>query len=67
MSSSQQARNKQLHKLIDQLEDQIERLKTENANLRDLIPQAWCAGRSFASLNPNEPDLPAWLKQKGLA
>lgn len=29
MSASQQAQNKKLHKLIDQLEDQIECIKTE--------------------------------------
>lgn len=71
MSAAQQKRNKQLHKIIDQLEDQIERLKTENDNLRDLIPQAWEAGIKRWSwydhrhlLQP--PKLGEWMKEKGL-
>lgn len=71
MSSSQQARNKQLHKMIDQLEDQIDRLKNENDRLRDLIPQAWQAGQawlmgSHKDFKQTHPTAREWMEQKGL-
>ncbi len=76
MSASQQKRNKDLHKHINQLESQVEDLQDkvkhlllENAALRELIPQAFRDGahaRVAYGANRLDTSLAGWLKHKGL-
>ena len=71
MSASQQAQNKKLHKIIDQLEAQIDRLNCENDNIKGLTREAFFAGMEEVTkgevywLTENDPFV-KWARQKGL-
>ena len=82
MSASQQKQNKKLHQLIDQLEDQIERIKTERnefqqsavdalgkvEDLQDEIKRlrGLIPQAWYAALEDDMKSLDEWMKQKGL-
>ncbi len=71
MSASQQAQNKKLHMMIDQLEDQIDRLNCENDHLKGLLREAFQAGMSRmvgsnVYFKQTHPTFDEWAKQKGL-
>lgn len=60
MSASQQAQNKHLHELIDQLEEQLDRANCENEQLKALLQEAFGYGRT------SEKTFDQWAKSKGL-